>query len=445
MPVTPKKPNTNWPPSSLRKNLRLFPKRKIQKNKTKTSLKAKLGVALSEGDKVETGEGSRIELKLYDGSIIRIGENSSMVFEELKEDAGTMTDVSTIKVLFGRIWLNVKKTIGRKQESKIVTPKVTAAVKGTAYRSDVDKEGETNVNVYDGTVNVSKEGQEVTLSKLEQVTSKDLTKNPFDEAGDERDEWVRWNKSRDKLRVAMIFTETKGGAKMTVPTSEITMAEAFLGNYLFSVVDQAQIDKIREGEKLKAALKGDAAAAAAAGLEIGADMVVIGEATTDAIDSGLAGGMITGTANLVAKVIKTDTAEILGVGREPDRKVDLSGDTAVSLALVSTSKKLSAKLIDDIVKKWKEEARKGGTYDISVTNVTFEKLNVLQQVLATIADKNNVEKLAFTSTRALLNMAYVGDSATLAGKIAELEFKGFKVEVVGMTAYKVELEIKENK
>ncbi|MFH1823884.1 MAG: FecR family protein [Candidatus Firestonebacteria bacterium] len=415
---------------------------KIQKKGEKTFTLAKLSDALTEGDRIETGESAKIELKLETGSIVRIGESTSIVLEEIKVDKNTMTETSTMKVLFGRIWMNVKKTVGKKQESRIVTPKVTAAVKGTTYRADVSVDGETNVNVYDGTVNVSKEGQEVILSKLEKLSSKDLTKNPFDEIDDEKDEWVRWNKSRDKLRVVIVWTETKGGQKATIPVSETSMIETFLNNYLFSVVDQSQLEKIRESEKLKSALKGNDAAAAMAGLEYGADLIIVGEATTDIYRGEEMAGMVSATSNLVARIVRTDTAQVLAAKRETDRKPDITADAAASTTLDNAAKKMSAYFIDEIVRKWKEETRKGAIYDILVTNVTFEKLNIIQQTLAAVADKNQVDKLYFVVNRALLNMSFIGDSATLAGKISTLEFKGFKVEVVGLTAYKVELEVK---
>jgi len=415
---------------------------KVQKKDEKTFSIAKLGMVVTEGDRIETAEGARVELKLETGSIVRIGENTSIVLEELKEDKDAMKETSNVKVLFGRIWMNVKKSFGKKQESQIITPKVTAAVKGTTYRADVSVDGETNVNVYDGSVSVSRGSQEVILTKLERISSKDLTKGAFDEIDDEKDEWVRWNKSRDKLRVVIVFTETKGGQKAVVPISETVMIEAFLNNYLFSVVDQSQLEKIRESEKLKAALKGDNAAAAVAGLEYGADIIIVGEATTDIYKGEELAGMVSATSNLVARIVRTDTAQILAAKREVDRKPDLTADAAAAATLGNAAKKMSAYFIDEIVKKWKEEAKKGATYDILVTNVTFEKLNVIQQTLASIADKNQVDKLYFVANRALLNMSFIGDSATLAEKISTLEFKGFKVDVVGLTAYKVELEVR---
>jgi hypothetical protein len=414
---------------------------KITKKGTKEASVLKLGFALNEGDRIDTGEASRLELKLEDGSIIRVSENSSIVIEVMKENKEEKVESSTVNIFLGRVWMNVKKGIGKKQESRIVTPKVTAAVKGTSYRVDVNKNGETSVSVYDGTVAVGKDSKEVMLTKLETLSSKDLTKNPFDERDDEKDEWVRWNKSRDKLRVMIVVTETADGVKSSLPISETSMIELFLNNYLFSVVDQAQLKEIRESEKLKAALKGDAAAAAAAGLEFGADMAIICEAKTRSIS--VMDTMYSGLADMNGKVVRTDTADVITARLSDQRQPDIAPETANTKALNLAAKKLGNVLIEDIVKKWKDETKKGAAFNISVTNVNFEKLNKLQNVLATIQGAKNPDKLYFVANRALLSMQFVGDSASLSEKIAVLDFKDFKVDVVGMTAYKIELEIKQ--
>ncbi len=150
---------------------------------------AKLSAQLSAGDRIETGAGTRAEIKLEDGSTVRMSENTSIRLDEMSSDKDAGKDRSAINVFVGRIWMNIKKSLG--QESRIITPKVIAAVKGTTYRADVSTEGETKVNVYDGTVEISKAGSDpVLLSKLEMITSKELTKSGFDEQSDEREDWV---------------------------------------------------------------------------------------------------------------------------------------------------------------------------------------------------------------------------------------------------------------
>ena len=416
---------------------------KIIKKGESAPVSAKLSMQLTAGDRIETGAGTRAEIKLEDGSTVRISENTSIVLDEMSSDKDTGRDKSAINVIVGRIWMNVKKSLG--QESRIITPKVTAAVKGTTYRADVSPEGDTKVNVYDGTVAVSKPGSDpVLLSKLEMVTSKELTKSEFDEQSDEREDWVKWNKSRDKLRVMIVAKEMKNKELASVPVSESTLIELFNNNYLFSVVDQAQVANIRQSERLKAAMKGDAASAAAAGLEFGADIAIVVDTTTGIFsDKDMLAGMVSASTNISGKIYRTDDAIVISAGNQPSRKVDITEDSAATAAIKDAATKLGQKFIGDIIKKWKEEARKGGVFTVTCSNISdYNKAKELEKALAGINGAKNVTQYYFTAKRALYTVQFTGDSGTLAGEAGSLTLGGKNVEVVGVTAYRIELEAK---
>ncbi len=412
----------------------------IRKGETSQTA-ATLSMRLVEGDRIETSAETKVELKLEDGSTVRISENTALVFEELSGDSNSGKVKSSMKVVFGRIWMQVKKSLG--QESRLITPKVTAAVKGTAYRADVSLNGDTKVNVYDGTVAISKGGADpVLLSKLEMLTSKDLIKNVFDEQADEKEDWVKWNKSRDKLRVMIVAKEMKNKELSSVPVSESTLIELFSNNYLFSVVDEAQISNIRRSEKLKAVLKGDAASAASAGLEFGADIAIVIDTSTGIFsDKELLAGMVSASTNISGKVYRTDDAIVISAGNQPSRKVDLTEDAAAAGAIKDAATKIGQKFIADIIKKWKEEARKGGIFTVTCSNIPdYASAKELEKALAGISGAGNVTQYYFTGGRALYTVQFSGDSGSLAGEAGNLKSGGKSVAVVGVTAYRIELE-----
>ncbi len=402
---------------------------------------AKLSAQLSAGDRIETGAGTRAEIKLEDGSTVRMSENTSIRLDEMSSDKDAGKDRSAINVFVGRIWMNIKKSLG--QESRIITPKVIAAVKGTTYRADVSTEGETKVNVYDGTVEISKAGSDpVLLSKLEMITSKELTKSGFDEQSDEREDWVKWNKSRDKLRVMIVAAEKKNKELTAVPVSESTLIELFNNNYLFSVVDQTQVANIRQSERVKAAIKGDAASAAAAGLEFGADIAIVVDTSTGFFsDKEILAGMISASTNISGKIYRTDDAIVISAGNQPSRKVGITEDSAAAAAIKDAATKLGQKFIGDIVKKWKEEARKGGVLTVTCSNLSdFNKAKELEKALAGISGAKNVTQYYFSGKRALYAVQFTGASGALAEEVGSFTLGGKSVDVVGVTAYRIELE-----
>ena len=177
-----------------------------------------------------------MEIKLDDGSIVRIGPKTTMVLSEYSEDSAQVKSTS-VNVFMGRVWANVAKPLKGDAKFKIATPSAIAAVKGTVYRADVS-DSTSQINVYDGTVSVQKTdgGESIDITKLEMLIALPATaleKSPFDEKDDEKDEWIRWNKSRDKLRVMIIIPEKRAGEKALSSMAESKMIEKFLQNYLF--------------------------------------------------------------------------------------------------------------------------------------------------------------------------------------------------------------------
>jgi len=349
-----------------------------------------------------------------------------------------------MKVIFGRVWMNIKKTLdSNPRDARIVTPKVTAAVKGTTYRADVDKDGEATVNVYDGLVAVTKDGKEEEVKKSEKVASKEFLKAKFDETEDAKDDWVKWNKNRDKIRVMVVFTERKNGQLSMIPLSEVIFAEELLKNYLYSVIDQTTLNQIRENEKFKAALSDvkDGRKAAAAGLEFGADIIITGQVDASALKTDAGYGMTTGISDMAIRVVKCDTAEMVGAKQSQDRHPDIMEQGAFNGAVRKSSSKLVAAINDDIVKSWKKEAAKGASINISLYNVTFEKVEAVRNAIADISGAKNVNQISFVGGRALLTATFSGDSLTLAEKVAEINLKDIKLNVVGVSMSRIEIEV----
>lgn len=408
---------------------------------------AKLGMEVLEGQEIISEADAKAELKFDDGSILRVGSNSKLTIKALKSQPEKS---ATIAASVGRLWFNARE---KKSKFQIETPSAIAAVKGTVYRADVDEKGETQVNVYDGEVVVqTPDGKDTTplkrLDKLATEKEKPFAKDTFDEVEEEqKDEWVKWNRNRDKLRVMVIFYEKMKGEKDKAVLAENIIMQQFINNYLFQVIEKEQVDEIREQEKVKAALKRqDAAGIAAAGLLVAADLVVTGLVQIDSekiVIMNVEG--YTGTADMSARVVRADTAEVLGTtGDIPTARArDVTATAAATNAIRKSAEPASKSLIETIIKKWKWEAQKGATIDIMVSGVTDHKFtNALKEGLAGIDGVKNVQTLYFVAERALLNVNFVGDSIALVSNIEKAEFKGIKVSVVGYSAYRIELEIK---
>lgn len=403
-----------------------------------------LGRIISQGDSVLTLDNAKVELKLDNGTAIRLGPSTNFTLATLQRTPlGGMK--SLFKVATGRMWFTVAKLTGD-SEMKTETPSVVCAVKGTVWRADTGADGKTNVVVYDGVVTAQQgSGAAVEIQKMEQLAAMPnaaFEKGSYDESNDDKDEWAKWNKNRDKLRIMIILPETHGTEKAMASVSENAAMRRFLNNYLFKVVEKDQVDKIRESEKIKAAVKGDAAAAAAAGLEVGADLIVVGEAKAKYFTNAAMGGLISGVANLTARAVRADTAEVIAADPAiSSRAVDITDEAAASKALTMAGEKMASEFVDSILSKWKREMKKGTGLDVVVDGVDYKKLKLITNKLAELNGVKDVQSLYLVGRRSLLNVTCVGDSTSLADEIEKADFSPLKVSVDGLSAYKLEMEV----
>lgn len=191
-----------------------------------------LGGKVFQGDVVETARRTRLELKLADESVLRLGPLSRVELDAAAFGASADERKVSAKLRVGNVWANVTKALGGEARFEVKTENAVAGVRGTTFRVDASKDKSVVVRVYSGTMAVAAgpiprpahqgapEGgrkerrqvagpQEVTREQWERIVTNMMQvrvaadgtpSEPERFALAEADEWETWNRARDAAR-----------------------------------------------------------------------------------------------------------------------------------------------------------------------------------------------------------------------------------------------------
>ncbi|MFC1504424.1 FecR domain-containing protein [Spirochaetota bacterium] len=98
-------------------------------------VRAKMNMYLNPQDKIRTELGSETRVKLMNGSLLRIEENTIITLNRLSKS--TQSDQNSIKVWSGSVYAKVRKLTRAKSTFEIATPTVIAGVRGTSLVANV--------------------------------------------------------------------------------------------------------------------------------------------------------------------------------------------------------------------------------------------------------------------------------------------------------------------
>ena len=122
-----------------------------------TGIVALVGTTVAQGERVTTGAGEAVGLRLSTGATITLGEHADVAFTELRQLPAAKASRTGLELRRGRIQNEVTPATVPNQRYEIRTPVVTTAVRGTSFRVGVDEAGATVVaEVSDGRVGVAR-------------------------------------------------------------------------------------------------------------------------------------------------------------------------------------------------------------------------------------------------------------------------------------------------
>lgn len=253
----------------------------------------------------------------------------------------------------------------------------------------------------------------------------------------------------EKPKVMVIMEEKVAGLFGTsawekIGQAESTLMEKFLAAG-FNVVDSQTVKANITRDQALRMLEGDSRAVAAAGLQFGAQVVMIGKAL-----SKNAGGKVMDTqlqslqAVVQARAVRSDDARVIASRSEQDSKAHIDEARGGVLAIKGASERLADALIKDILAKWRSETY-GRTRQIAVVItglVSYRHLTAVKKFLEReMQGVKAVHQRSYLSGSAELMLDYGGKSSNIADELANRKFTGFRLEPVNVTPHRLDVKV----
>ncbi|MCB9654996.1 MAG: FecR domain-containing protein [Deltaproteobacteria bacterium] len=178
------------------------------------------GMRLTAGQVVRTQAGGRLELKLADGSRIRLGAETMVAVDRIR--VRKTSRAVRLDLWLGRLWAKVAHGWGDGRSFEVRTTNAVAGVRGTSFAVLAKQDLSAVIRVYAGSVGVTKGGysrpksvrevpgpRRVDQHQWEEVIAGAMTEVRVSAVGEiqpatdfldegEALEWAMWNQARDK-------------------------------------------------------------------------------------------------------------------------------------------------------------------------------------------------------------------------------------------------------
>ena len=245
--------------------------------------------------------------------------------------------------------------------------------------------------------------------------------------------------SVQKLRIMVIIPEEHISRPVPDPAGETEIIRKLV-EYGFTVVDQKQVAMVRQNQEEMQRLRGNVKAAAALGLQYGADIIIFGEAFSESVPGDWF-GMRVCRARVEARAVKCDTGVILAAhGLEASGR-DVAEFVAGKKALRAAGSRIADYFIEQILPILEDEEF-FKTITLTISGIEFTQLTNLKKFLKyEIKRVEDVEERSYQDGLATLVIDFHGDSSNLAEDLVELTFDDFSLSVINTSANRLDLEV----
>jgi len=172
-----------------------------------------------------------------------------------------------------------------------------------------------------------------------------------------------------------------------------------------------------------------------------AQVVIFGQA--QARTTGEVQGIYSGQANISLRALKTDTGEIIAATNAHAAVPFVDPSTANTKALSEAAKKISQKLMDQILSQWQSESSGLRSICLVIKGVKYADVKKLRSWLTKyVRGVKSVHQRYVKDGIAELDLDIQGSAQNLADELSEKKFQKKTIEVLELLPNKVSIELK---
>ncbi len=234
--------------------------------------------------------------------------------------------------------------------------------------------------------------------------------------------------------------------EVNIEDTNSTIASTEIGRLLggkgFDLVSATQMESIRERETSLASISNDATALAMAGAELGAEYIILGNASAKAVSLPILGNRLSGQANITAQVIRADNGQIIAQESFQGKSTHIDGNIAGVNALKMAGKKLAEYLMAETVKKWSMEQSNSRMLSVKVSGVTFRSRKEISDYIEfSVEGVVSVSQRSFVVGTVTLAVQFTGTNEDLGMALDGHDFGSYAIFVSGMSTNGIELQV----
>ena len=172
-----------------------------------------------------------------------------------------------------------------------------------------------------------------------------------------------------------------------------------------------------------------------------AQVAIFGQA--QARNTGEVQGIYSGQANISLRALKTDTGEIIAATNAHAAVPFVDPSTANTKALSEAAKKISQKLMDQILSQWQSESTGLRSICLVIKGVKYADVKKLRSWLTKyVRGVKSVHQRYVKDGIAELDLDIQGSAQNLADELSEKKFQKKTIEVLDLLPNKVSIELK---